>query len=160
MLLVADLNKMQTRTDTGFTLVELVTTIMLIAILSVAVLPRFLGSSSYSAFTLRDEFIAELRRIQLMAINNQDRCYGVDVSPSHYRMMVFQTNCTDVLITGTSQSLPSNTSLSLSGNTTFALRFNQDGIIAPQCVNACVVKVSADETLDLTIESQGYIHGR
>ena len=143
----------------GFTLVELVTTIMLIAILSVVVLPRFFTGSSYSAFTLRDEFIGELRRVQLMAMNNQDRCYGVNVTASDYRMMIYQTDCSSTIVTGTTQNLPSNTAINLNGNTSFALVFNRDGGII-SCGAGCVIKVSADETLDITIESQGYIHGR
>lgn len=143
----------------GFTLVELVTTIMLIAILSVVVLPRFFTGSSYSAFTLRDEFIGELRRVQLMAMNNQDRCYGVNVAASDYRMMSYQTDCSSVIVTGTAQKLPSNTSINLSGNSDFSLVFNRDGGIT-SCGAGCVIKVSADDTLDITIESQGYIHGR
>ena len=143
----------------GFTLVELVTTIMLIAILSVVVLPRFFTASSYSAFTLRDEFIGELRRVQLMAMNNQDRCYSVNVTASDYRMMIYQTDCSSVIVTGTAQNLPRNTSINLNGNSDFSLVFNRDGDVT-SCGAGCVIKVSADDTLDITIESQGYIHGR
>ncbi len=144
----------------GFTLVELVITIMLIAILSVAVMPRFFTSSSYSAYTLRDEFISELRRVQLMAMNNQDRCYGVNVTADEYHMMVYENNCANVLVTGTAQSMPQGSSLTLNGNNAFALTFNTDGAIASSCNSGCTIKVIANETLDLKIESQGYIHGR
>lgn len=143
----------------GITLVELVTTIMLIAILSVVVLPRFFSASNFSAFTLRDEFIAELRRVQLMAMNNQDRCYGVNVDNKAYRMMIYQEDCSSVIVTGTAQALPNNTALSLNGLSVFALQFARDGSV-PACSNGCDIKVSADEVLTLTIESQGYIHGR
>ncbi|MCE9679790.1 type II secretion system GspH family protein [Shewanella sp. AS1] len=144
----------------GFTLVELVTTMVLISILAVVVLPRFFSASAYSAYTLRDELIGELRRVQLMALNNQDRCYGVKLTPNDYRMMIYRSDCSTVLVSGTPQSLPRQTSVTLSGSQDFNLMFNQEGAILPQCANTCVVKVSADESLDLIIESQGYIHGR
>lgn len=49
----------------GFTLVELVTTMILIGILAVTALPRFIGPTSYSAYSLRSEFLAELRLVLL-----------------------------------------------------------------------------------------------
>ena len=58
----------QRNNQLGFTLVELVTTIILIGIIAVAVLPRLFSASSFSAYTLRNEFISELRYVQLKAI--------------------------------------------------------------------------------------------
>lgn len=75
----------------GFTLVELVTTIILIAILSVTVLPRLFTQSSYSAFSLRNEFMAELRQVQQRALNNTDRCYRIAVSSVGYQVSQFAT---------------------------------------------------------------------
>ncbi|QDF74000.1 MULTISPECIES: pilus assembly FimT family protein [Shewanella] len=144
----------------GFTLVELVTTIILIAILSMVVLPRFFTASSYSAYTLRDELISELRRVQLMALNNLDRCYKVSVTEAAYRADTYGADCSSLLVTGTSQSLPRQTSLSLGGLNSFTLQFDRDGRVAGSCTAGCNIKVAADDTLDLIIESQGYIHGR
>ncbi|ASJ95447.1 type II secretion system protein [Shewanella marisflavi] len=144
----------------GFTLVELVTTIILIAILSVVVLPRFFTASSYSAYTLRDELISELRRVQLMALNNLDRCYKVSVTEAAYRADIYGADCSSLLVTGTPQSLPRQTSLSLGGLNSFTLQFDRDGRVAGSCTVGCNIKVAADDTLDLIIESQGYIHGR
>ncbi|AVV84024.1 MSHA biogenesis protein MshC [Shewanella putrefaciens] len=75
----------------GFTLVELVTTIILIAILSVTVLPRLFTQSSYSAFSLRNEFMAELRQVQQEHLNNTDRCYRIAVSSVGYQVSQFAT---------------------------------------------------------------------
>ncbi|QYJ98055.1 type II secretion system GspH family protein [Shewanella alkalitolerans] len=144
----------------GFTLVELVTSIILIAILSVVVLPRFFTASSYSAYTLRDELISELRRVQLMALNNLDRCYKVSVTETSYRADIFGADCNSLAVTGNAQSLPRQTSLSLGGLNSFTLTFDRDGRVTGSCATGCTIKVAADETLDLSIESQGYIHGR
>ena len=149
---------------------ELVTTIILIAILSVVVLPRLMTSSSYSAFTLRDEFISELRKAQLMAMNNQDRCYRVDVDASGYQLRRFDNNiCTGTNRTEAKQAFSGGASLAkiIGGSNTFNVRFNNAGVssfdIAGAPIAGCsgqCINVIADETLLINIESQGYIHGR
>ncbi|WP_037471722.1 type II secretion system protein [Shewanella waksmanii] len=144
---------------TGFTLVELVTTIILIAILAVTVLPRLFTTSNYSAFTLRDEFIAELRKVQLMAMNNQDRCYRINVDDSQYQTLVLQSDCATSVRNRDPQPLHNGASLKLSGATNFALQFTTSGTITA-CAGGCSIDVVADDSLTLTIESQGYIHGR
>ena len=150
------------RKNAGFTLVELVTTIILIAILSVVVLPRLMTSSSYSAFTLRDEFISELRKAQLMAMNNQDRCYRVDVDADGYQLVRFyNSTCTGTSISEPKQAFTGRASLQLTstGNSAFDVSFDTSGISSLACSGPCI-NVIADETLSINIESQGYIHGR
>ena len=45
----------------GFTLVELIITIILIGVLAVTAIPRFLGSNNEDAYTLRDRTLAMIR---------------------------------------------------------------------------------------------------
>ncbi|ACA88659.1 pilus assembly FimT family protein [Shewanella woodyi] len=151
--------------ETGFTLVELVTTIILIAILSVVVLPRMLTNSSYSAFTLRDEFISELRKAQLLAMNNQGRCYRVAVDPQGYQLQRF-SNLACTTVTAPTESKRqfeggANLTLISSASSSFNVDFSgdSDGVSSLACSGACI-NVIADETLTISIESQGYIHGR
>lgn len=54
----------------GFTLVELIITIILIGVLAVTAIPRFLGSNNEDAYTLRDRTLAMIRSIQLQAMHN------------------------------------------------------------------------------------------
>jgi len=155
----------------GFTLVELVTTIILIAILSVVVLPRLMTSSSYSAFTLRDEFVSELRKAQLLAMNNRDLCYRISVDTSGYQLQGFSnmacTATTDApVLTETKQKFEGGAGLELvSGSKkSFKVSFDRQGLVTTNgtstvCSGNCI-KVIADETLMISIESQGYIHGR
>ncbi len=153
---------MQMKNSAGFTLVELVTTIMLIAILSVVVLPRLMTNSSYSAFTLRDEFISELRKAQLMAMNNQDRCYRVDVDSNGYQLRRFDGNtCMGNSRTEARQEFSGGASLTRASDNSnsFNVSFDISGISSMGCSGACI-NVIADETLQIAIESQGYIHGR
>ncbi|GIU41024.1 MSHA biogenesis protein MshC [Shewanella sairae] len=157
----------KTQQQTGFTLVELVTTIILIAILAVVVVPRLLTSSSYSAFALRDEFISELRKVQIMAMNNQDRCYRLSVTQTDYQVSRFRggysSGCTGTLArTDAPQSFQGGASLALlsNGNSNFNIEFNQQGVpfVAGARCNGNCISVIADETLFLAIESEGYIH--
>ncbi|MBW8182822.1 type II secretion system protein [Shewanella nanhaiensis] len=153
------------RRETGFTLVELVTTIILIAILSVVVLPRMLTNSSYSAFTLRDEFISELRKAQLLAMNNQGRCYRVAVDSQGYQLQRFgDLTCTTTTSpTESKRHFEGGARLSLisSASNSFNIDFsgNSHGVTNLACSGACI-NVVADATLTINVESQGYIHGR
>ncbi|WP_076412512.1 Tfp pilus assembly protein FimT/FimU [Shewanella sp. UCD-KL12] len=150
------------RNNAGFTLVELVTTIMLIAILSVVILPRLMTNSSYSAFTLRDEFISELRKAQLMAMNNQDRCYRVDIDSDGYQLRRFDNNnCSGASRTEAKQDFAGGASLTRASDShdTFNVSFDNAGLTNMGCSGPCI-NVIADETLQIAIESQGYIHGR
>jgi len=153
---------------TGFTLVELVTTILLIAILSVVVLPRLMTSSSYSAFTLRDEFVSELRKAQLLAMNNGDYCYRIAVDTTGYQLQGFDnTGCTGTAkLTETKQNFEGRASLELieGSKNSFNVNFDRQGLVITDsassgCAGACI-KVIADETLTINIEREGYIHGR
>ncbi|GGI87832.1 MSHA biogenesis protein MshC [Shewanella gelidii] len=149
----------------GFTLVELVVIIIIIAILAVTALPRLFTQSSYSAYTLQDEIIAELRKTQLMALNNTDRCFRMQVSASGYQMIHFAGRnasnlCQGVVHkTGQIQSLPSNTSITRisDGASTFNIDFDPFGRAFPSCSGPCL-QVSSDQTLTVSIESEGYIH--
>ncbi|OEF06929.1 pilus assembly FimT family protein [Vibrio genomosp. F10] len=52
----------------GFTLVELIVVILLIAIVSVYATSRYLGTSSFSAFTAQEQIISVIRQVQVNRI--------------------------------------------------------------------------------------------
>jgi MSHA pilin protein MshC len=56
--------------STGFTLVELIVVILLIAILGATVLPKLQGTSEYTLVSQRDQFVSLLQTIQIRAMNN------------------------------------------------------------------------------------------
>ncbi|MGI2260223.1 pilus assembly FimT family protein [Shewanella sp. GXUN23E] len=152
----------------GFTLIELVVTILLIAILSVTVLPRLISSSSVSGYTVRDEVIGELRRAQLMAMNNADRCYRFNATSAGYQLIHYAGRSGN-LCSGTVerrdelQALPTGAALSLlpGGNSPFFLDFNRQGQAFWGAGNLCAgncIQITADDDTKVAIESQGYIH--
>lgn len=150
----------------GFTLVELVTTIILIGILSVTVLPRLFSQSSYSAFSLRNEFMAELRQVQQKALNNTDRCYRVVVSATGYQVSQFAsrntTGCTGSPLSPnplSSQAFQGGAQLVLISNNTksFYLDFDINGRASLACNGPCI-NVIANDTVAINISSEGYIY--
>ncbi|MCL2917820.1 pilus assembly FimT family protein [Shewanella litorisediminis] len=154
----------------GFTLVELVTTIILIGVLAVVAIPRLLSASSYSAYSLRNEFMAELRKAQLFAMNNTDLCIRVAVSRDQgYRIERYQgrtanqcSGAQDSAHEQPWQSFHGGSELALlaGGARSFNLDFDSLGRLpATGCSGDCILAV-ADETLVLAIESEGYIHAR
>ena len=64
----------------GFTLIELVATIMVIAVLSVTVLPKFSGRSGLAEYVLRDELMSLAQHAQQRAMFDQSgACYGLRI---------------------------------------------------------------------------------
>ena len=55
---------------TGFTLVELIITILVIGVLAVTAAPRFLGNDTEEAIALRDRTLQLVRNMQLRAMQN------------------------------------------------------------------------------------------
>jgi len=68
----------------GFTLIELIVVVILIAIMAATVLPKFHSSNGFEEYTYRDELITKLRAIQLrtMQQTNNSTCQLVKVSSS------------------------------------------------------------------------------
>jgi MSHA pilin protein MshC len=156
--------KQQRNIQLGFTLVELVTTMILIGILAVAVLPRLLSDSSYSAYTLRNEFISELRLVQLTAMQNTDQCYQIDVSATGYTLGSFSdrtgNTCSNPVRTEQPQAFSGGAHIALAGTASqvFSITFDSLGrLSSPACSGHCFNAV-ADETLAIAVESEGYIY--
>ena len=148
----------------GFSLVELVTTIILIGIVAVVVLPRFFADSSYSAYSLRNEFISELRQAQLRALNNTDQCFDVNVTSTGYQLRHYSaragSNCNNVIRTEAFQTFTGRASISLtaSASQSFTITFDSLGrMLTPSCAGVCF-NINADETLQVGVETEGYIY--
>jgi MSHA pilin protein MshC len=54
----------------GFTLVELIITIIIIGVLATTIAPKFLGSDDEDAISLRDRALQFMRNMQLRAMHN------------------------------------------------------------------------------------------
>ncbi|WP_227006591.1 type II secretion system protein [Shewanella donghaensis] len=160
---------MHKRLNTGFSLVELVTTILIVGIIAVFVIPKLIPQSSYSAYTLRNEFISELRQVQLKSMNNSDRCYRINVTATGYQQSHYSQNINpsstgcntaNLIRTEIEQSFQGGAYIELisSSSSTFFLDFDNYGRSTLTCAGVCFNAV-ADETLQIAMEAEGYIHG-
>ncbi|MBY5922501.1 type II secretion system protein [Ferrimonas balearica] len=133
----------------GFTLVELVTIIILVAILSLYALSRFLGPSQFATYATRDALVAEMRRLQQGALAGQS-C-TLSVTPTQFSLT---GPCA-----GENPYPLERTTVSLAGSQTFILSL--DGMGRPQapCAGGCDLAIGGEAPQTVRIESEGYIHG-
>lgn len=164
----------------GFTTIELVTVIIIVAILAVNVLPRLGGTDSYEAHTHRAQLISALRLTQQRAMQQTDindgYCHQLifdnDSDVSRYGLPN-RLDCTVTTFTGWQ---PDATGFEVEKN--YQVSFAIDGKANPSaitfddlgrpksnetlvnnCAGGCVINVKSDiETLKIKIESEGYIH--
>jgi MSHA pilin protein MshC len=159
----------------GFTTIELVTVMIIVAILAVNVLPRFDGTASYEAHTHRAQLISALRLTQQRAMQQ------TNVNDGYCHQLIFDTtkaqygvpNRKNCLIT----SFPDNWHPDATGHKVstnydviFSVSFAGDAIIGFDwmgrpvggCSNGCTIDVTnteINESLTIKIEAEGYIHG-
>ena len=164
----------------GFTLIELVTVIILIGILAVNVLPKFGGTASYEAHTHRAQLISALRLTQQRAMQQTDQQAVNGVSP-YCHHIVFdgqkarygvpdRLNCNELTfnsgwdkdkdIAGHEVDSRYDISFAVQGLANPAVvSFDWMGRPLGDCDGGCTIEVtSAVETLEITIEAEGYIH--
>jgi len=139
---------------TGFTLVELIITIVVIAILAVTALPKFIGSSGTDALLVQDQMISVLRRMQTQAMQQTNtNCHSLQLTASQ----LSTTGCTTPA-DGLNLVLPSDSGLSFSPATT--LTFDSLGRLSPvsSSVTSLVILSSGVPAANVCIETEGYIH--
>lgn len=135
--------------DSGFTLVELVTIIVLVTIVSLYALSRFLGPSQFATYATRDALVAEIRRLQQGALAGQS-C-TLSVTPTQFSLT---GPCA-----GESPYPLDRVSVQLAGSTTFVLGLDGLGRPLAPCAGGCDIAIRSDDPQRVRIESEGYVHG-
>ena len=164
--------------NSGFTLIELVTVIIIVGILAVSVAPKFDGTASYEAHSHRAQLISALRLTQQRAMQQTNSKAVNNITPYCHHIIFDKTkarygvpNRTDCTVT----SFPSGWQPDATGHEvdtnyeiTFSVSFVGDAIISFDwmgrplggCSSGCTIDVeNAVETLTIEIEQEGYIHG-
>jgi len=163
--------------QSGFTLVELVTVIILLGILAVNVLPKFDGTNAYEAHSHRAQLISALRLTQQRAMQQtrQDNasgdsyCHHLIIENSRYGVPN-RIDCDDITLNGDWNEDKDITGHVVDSryNITFSVSFVGNAVIAFDwlgrpiggCANGCIINVASGvETLTIQIEPEGYIHG-
>ena len=155
----------------GFTLIEVITVIIIIGILSVNVLPKFLSSSGFEEYTYRDELLTKLRGVQQRAMQRTDvaSCSVVISTDSKTLGLLAANNtgCGTGLAgdsTSVAVSTSHNVSFSISSNVNNnAFSFSDLG--RPQGCNAAtspceitLTVVGDEQSLSIRINQEGYIY--
>jgi len=135
-------------TQRGFTLIELITVILILGFISVAVLPRFLQSSSFESRSVQDQVISAARQAQQLAMSKAVNAnVQLITDNSNHRIRIsYSEGGTQTLDT----DIPGATSIT---NTT--VRYNKRGDL----VGSSVIDIninSGEHTV--RIEKSGYAH--
>ena len=152
-------NQNQMINELGFTMIELIVVILIIAIMSTTVIPKFFTSTGFQEYTYQAEVITKLRSIQLRAMQqtNSSECHTVLITES---ALGIPQNCN--LTSGSWQNETTSVIVESGHDVTFdvssgnySLTFDSMG--RPSC-SPCLITVLGDSTLPIKIESEGYIH--
>ncbi len=154
--------------QTGFTIIELITVIILIGILAVAVLPKFDGTASYEAHTHRAQLISALRLTQQRAMQQTEDsfCNHLVIESKQYGVPD-RTDCGITVIPAlgwqpdaTGHIVDDRYDITF-GSSPNVIGFNAMGRPLIDCVGGCTIEISSNvETLEIIIESEGYVHAK
>jgi len=147
----------------GFTLVELIVTILVIGVLAVTVAPRFLGSDTEEAVALRDRTLLFVRNMQLRAMQNIQDSSCVKITASIIAPPAGH-NCANNLSTAFDADQIVNASSSdftfqtfdANGDSFSQIQF--DGLGKPRnitCSTACRIQI---DTFAMCLQSEGAIY--
>ena len=169
--------------NSGFTLVELIITIILISILSVSVSSRFSGKTGFSEYTYQARLISVLRNMQTRAMfdNRSDFCFKVNFKttlpafgpPKLSYAPVGDTTETcqndidfthpSYLVTTETEMTQADVSMSATSNSVAFNFINFDNLgrpstDGPTCDTVCIISLTGESTVSVCVESEGYIH--
>ncbi len=162
--------KINSHQQSGFTLVELVATIILLGIVAVAVVPRFSGAGTYSEYVLRDQFISAVRFAQQRAMydHQPQSCYRVLVEAEQFGPQrsfdggtTFEYFGPHSVHNGADSQHKITSSLSM---TAAAIYFDGLGNAIPTATAPCVgtptrtqISISSEVTLHSCVLSTGFV---
>jgi len=148
----------------GFTMIELVVTIVIIGILAVNILPRWSGNSGFDDRGFRDSVVAGLRYAQKSAVaSRRTVCAYFSMPPARVSFRISDVNGAADCTTGNVLAGPDTDALvvAATGNATFATL--PTGIIfdaAGRPGSGSTINVSGlPASLAITVEAEtGYVH--
>jgi MSHA pilin protein MshC len=144
----------------GFSLVELVTVMVLVGILTVTIVPKFMSKSDLAEYALRDQMISAFRYAQQRAMyDHSGNCYRLNIDAGGFgpqRNGVYLDPIGEVLLTGDYSNLTivssSNIYFDGLGNT-----YTTDCNTAPvDPLNPAIITINP-QGLQLEIFSTGFI---
>lgn len=154
----------QSHIHDGFTLIELIVVIILIAIMAAAVLPKFLTSNGFEEYTYRDELIIKLRAIQLrtMQQTNGSTCLEIGFTSTKIGLLAPELPCNSSNYAGDSTTVEIDDTVikfSISENLS-SFSFSSLGKPEGCAVTPCEITLTVigESNPQLKINSEGYIY--
>lgn len=146
----------------GFTLIELIVTLILVGILSVTVIPRFFGAQSEQAYTYRDRTLAMMRAMQLQAMHRvgDSNCVNITatlVAPAkhHDCSQGIASDGDDFLLIDSSASPFTFSTTDNQGGSFNLLAFDPLGRPDVACAERCEVRIGGQ---GICISTEGLIY--
>lgn len=170
--------------QSGFTLVELISVLVLIAIISLVVVPRFTGSSGFAEYAMQQRLVSALRNMQQKAMydTRANFCYRTIFNTTNNSARFGPTtnsyvsgqeaaSCGNSISANSPSFLSSDvgeidsedlvfTALDNATSITF-LQFDNIGrpiSSAGTCASGCKLGFVGESTVSVCIESQGYVY--
>ncbi|WP_406609611.1 type II secretion system protein [Agarivorans sp. JK6] len=143
----------------GFTIIELVITLILIGILAITVLPKFFRGG-FAEISLREQLLSRLHLVQTQAMNHYQDCFFLQVNTDNYFSGELSTDGSCANTSPPLEAVSYSSDLLVSQGT---IRFDGMGRVrladSSLCSQfPCVINVEGDDTHTIIIESEGYIH--
>ena len=146
-----------TRTQSGFTLIELIVVLVIIGVLAVSLVPRFFSDDGVTEYLYRDQALNILRRAQMQSMQCTD-CPAAAVNVSNKQLYVGANRCDNDATHLCIASRDAHISI-IPSNFNQKIRFDANGKPLDSCASGnCTITVQGSVSLTICIEAQGYIH--
>lgn len=162
----------------GFTLIELISILIILSILATVAIPRLFDQSTFAEFTLRDQLVSQLQLVQQRAMNASpydpfaadprvNQCYWLIIKPDcFYQETTLRTQQSCHLPTTENRCLETKNNQQAHSLVVFntgqlapaQYRFDLEGKVA-EASSAPVIHIQGQHHLSVVIEAEGYIHG-
>ncbi|MGY5452041.1 pilus assembly FimT family protein [Agarivorans sp. MS3-6] len=143
----------------GFTLVELVITLILIGILAITVVPKFFRSG-FAELTLREQLLSRLHLVQTQAMNHYQDCFFLQIDSNYYFSGELAPSGSCISSISELEDVSFSDELQVSQG---VIKF--DGLGRVRLADSslcsqfpCQINVQGDALERIIIESEGYIH--
>jgi MSHA pilin protein MshC len=153
----------------GFTLVEVVTVLVLIGILATVVVAKYTGTQGYEAYNYRTRLISALRLTQQRAMQqtNATFCHQLVIESKRFGIPD-RTNCAVTTFpanwqpdaTGDQVESRYTVNFSVVNKSLPALiGFDDIGRPLSSCSGGCIINIAENsQTVQIQIESEGFVH--
>lgn len=162
------------RTPRGFTVVELISVVVLLSVLGVVAMGRMTSPDMFAPAMVSQTLAAEMRFAQQLATSRQDAVVSltVDRLGSHWRLQtatdiagVIRTQAVDAANTAV-DAVSGPAAANLSAGSSLSLSFDHSGNVAAVTIGGTAgtpatgvaVTVAGDTARDLCIYPSGYVH--